>query len=320
MSKPSFVALQQASHWYARLLDLEPDHEHYHHWRRWIAENEENRRAWDYVQKVSQRFQPLRGDSRQPAVNALLHPPGEVNRRGALKLMALLGAGSLLSWATYRYTPVREKALVMTADHHSATGEIKHLRLQDDTQIWLNTASAIDVHYGNQQRRIALLSGDVLIETAHDPRPFFVSSAQGRMQALGTRFSVEQRQETTRLTVYEGAVEVTARHAQTPRRVNAGQMLDFDLQGQGPLSSHRQTDASWSKGLLQADNMSLGEVITQLARYRHGYLTCQPDIAALRVMGTFPLADTDKALTMLAQTFPVQINRRFSWWVTVEKK
>ncbi|CPR14419.1 FecR domain-containing protein [Brenneria goodwinii] len=320
MSKPSFSALQQASQWYAQLRDLEPDHEHYRHWRRWIAENEENRHAWDYVQKVSQRFQPLRGDSQQPAINALLHPPAEVNRRGALKLAVLLGAGSLLSWATYRYTPLREKALVMTADHHSATGEIKHLRLQDGTRVWLNTASAINVNYGNQQRRIALLSGDVLIETARDPRPFFVSSAQGQMQALGTRFSVEQHNDATRLTVYEGAVEVTAGQAQTPRRVNAGQRLDFDLQGQGSLQPNQQTDAGWSKGLLLADNMPLGEVIAQLARYRHGYLACQPEISALRVMGAFPLTDTDKALTMLAQAFPVRINRRFSWWVTVEKK
>lgn len=320
MSKPSFTALQQASQWYAQLRDLEPDHEHHHHWRRWLEESEENRCAWDCVLQVSQRFQPLRGDTQQPAINALLHQPAEVNRRAALKMMAFLGAGSLLSWAAYRYTPLRGTLLVMTADHHSATGEIKRLKLQDGTQIWLNTASAIDVRYSSQRRQIALLSGDVLIETAHDSRPFFVSSAQGQMQALGTRFGIEQHNETTRLTVYEGVVEITALNGQTPRRVNAGQQLNFDTQGRGSLLPSQQTDAGWSKGLLQADNMPLGEVIAQLARYRHGYLACQPDVAALRVIGTFPLTDTDKALAMLTQTFPVRINRRFSWWVTVEKR
>ncbi|MCG8708687.1 FecR domain-containing protein [Brenneria sp. 4F2] len=320
MSKPSFSALQQASQWYATLRDLEPDHEHHRHWRHWLEECEENRCAWDYVQKVSQRFQPLRGDAQQPAINALLHQPTEVNRRAVLKTMTFLGVGSLLSWGTYRYTPLRETLQVMTADHHSATGEIKHLKLQDGTQIWLNTASAIDVDYSSQYRRIALLSGDVLIETAHDIRPFFVASAQGQMQALGTRFGVEQNSHATRLSVYEGAVEVTAINGQSSQRVNAGQQLDFDLQGQGPLQPSQRTDASWSKGLLQADNMPLGEVIARLSRYRRGYLACQPDIAALRVMGTFPLTDTDKALAMLAHTFPVRINRRFSWWVTIEKR
>ncbi|MCL2891727.1 FecR domain-containing protein [Brenneria tiliae] len=318
--KPGFSALQQAAQWYAQLLDLPADDEQHRHWLRWVEESEENRLAWEYVRTVSQRFQPLRGDSRQPAVSALLHQPTDVNRRAALKLMAFLGVGSLLSWATYRYTPLRGSLLALTADHHSATGEIKRLRLQDGTQVWLNTASAIDVRYDNQRRQIALLAGDVLIDTAPDIRPLFVSSAQGQMQALGTRFSVEQREETTHLTVYQGAVEVIARHAQTPRRVDAGQQLDFDLRGQGALLPSQQTDAGWSKGLLQADNMPLGEVIARLARYRHGYLACQPDIAALRVMGTFPLTDTDKALAMLEQTFPIRVQRRFPWWVTVERK
>ncbi|PWC12062.1 iron dicitrate transport regulator FecR [Brenneria roseae subsp. americana] len=320
MNKPSFAALQQASQWYARLRDLAPDHDHHRRWQRWLDESEENRRAWDYVQTVSQRFRPLRDSSPHPVMQTLLHQSTNMNRRRALKLGALLGTGALLSWATYRHTPLRGSLLAMTADYSSAVGEVKHFRLQDGSQIWLNTASAIDVRYSDRQRQIALLSGDVLIDTAPDVRPFFVSSAQGQMQALGTRFSVEQRDETTHLAVYEGAVEVTARQTQTPRRVNAGQQLDFDLQGQGPLLPGQPTDADWSKGLLQADNMPLGEVIAQLSRYRHGYLACQPDIAALRVIGTFPLTDTNKALTMLAQTFPIRINRRFSWWVTVEKK
>jgi transmembrane sensor len=58
----------------------------------------------------------------------------------------------------------------------------------------------------------------------------------------------------------------------------------------------------------------------RLARYRRGYLACDPDVADLRVMGAFPLTDTDKSLAMLARVFPVRIHRRFSWWVTVEKR
>lgn len=62
---------------------------------------------------------------------------------------------------------------------------------------------------------------------------------------------------------------------------------------------------------MQANNTPLGEIIKQLARYRHGYLACDPNVADLRVMGAFPLADTDKSLAMLAQIFPVRIHRRF---------
>ncbi|WEF12767.1 FecR domain-containing protein [Pectobacterium actinidiae] len=320
MNKPSFIALQQASQWYAQLCDREPDDEHYRHWQRWMDDSEEHRRAWEYVQTVSQRFQPLRGDGQQPALNTLLHQPAPMTRRRALKLAALLSTGSLLSWLTYRHTPLKDSLLAMTADHHSAVGEIKPLTLPDNTRVWLNTASAIDIRYSDQRREIALLAGDILIDTAADARPFFVTTTQGRMQALGTRFSVAQETDATTLTVYQHAVEVSAKYASATRRVNAGYHLSFNADGQWNMLPNQQNDADWSHGVLQADNMPLGEVVEKLSRYRHGYLACQPAIADLRVMGTFPLTDTDMALNMLAQAFPVRIQRRFPWWVTVESR
>lgn len=319
-NKPSFIALQQASQWYAQLCDREPGDEHYHHWQRWMDESEEHRHAWEYVLTVSQRFQPLRGDGQQPALNTLLHQPAPMTRRRALKLAALLSTGSLLSWLTYRHTPLKSSLLAMTADHHSAVGEIKSLTLPDNTRLWLNTASAIDIRYSDQRREIALLAGDILIDTAADARPFFVTTAQGRLQALGTRFSVAQASDTTTLTVYQHAVDASARYASAARRVNAGYHLRFNADGQGDIVPNQQNDADWSHGVLQADNMPLGEVVAQLSRYRHGYLACQPAIADLRVMGTFPLTDTDMALNMLAQAFPVRIHQRFPWWVTVEAR
>ncbi|MBA5204035.1 FecR domain-containing protein [Pectobacterium aroidearum] len=320
MNKPSFIALQEASQWYAQLCDREPGDEHYHHWQRWMDESEEHRHAWEFVLTVSQRFQPLRGDGQQPALDTLLHKPASMTRRRALKLAALLSTGTLLSWLTYRHTPLKDSLLAMTADHHSAVGEIKSLTLPDNTRLWLNTASAIDIRYSDQRREIALLAGDILIETATDARPFFVTTAQGRMQALGTRFSVAQEPEATTLTVYQHAVDASAKYASAARRVNAGYHLRFNADGQGNILPNQQNDDDWSHGRLQADNMPLGEVVAQLSRYRHGYLACQPAIADLRVMGTFPLTDTDMALNMLEQAFPVRIHRRFPWWVTVEPR
>ena len=114
-----------------------------------------------------------------------------MGRWRALKLSVLFASGTLLSWLTYRHTPLRESPLAVTADYHSATGEIKQLTLQDGTRLWLNTASAVDVRYDRQRRQIVPISGDLLIDTARDTRPF-LSCEQGQMQALGTRFSVEQ--------------------------------------------------------------------------------------------------------------------------------
>ncbi|HEX8544638.1 MAG TPA: hypothetical protein VF671_23360 [Pseudomonas sp.] len=66
-----------------------------------------------------------------------------------------------------------------------------------------------------------------------------------------------------------------------------------------------------------ANDMRLGDVIDELASYRNGHLGIDPQVANLRVMGIYPLQDTDQVLAVLEQVLPVRIERRFAWWVTV---
>ena len=66
-----------------------------------------------------------------------------------------------------------------------------------------------------------------------------------------------------------------------------------------------------------ANDMRLGDFIGELASYRQGHLGIDPQVANLRVMGTYPLQDTDQVLAMLEQVLPVRVERRFAWWVNV---
>ena len=55
------------------------------------------------------------------------------------------------------------------------------------------------------------------------------------------------------------------------------------------------------------------------SRYRRGHLGVAPEVADLRITGSFPLHDTDKALSALLPTLPVQIEQHTPYWVTVAK-
>jgi len=66
--------------------------------------------------------------------------------------------------------------------------------------------------------------------------------------------------------------------------------------------------------------MSLGEVVKELRRYRNGYLGIAPEVAHLRVFGSFPLRDTDNTLSMLASALPIRIQRTLPWWVSIEAR
>ncbi|MNG25740.1 fec operon regulator FecR [compost metagenome] len=89
--------------------------------------------------------------------------------------------------------------------------------------------------------------------------------------------------------------------------------------GLGPVVAVNLGADAWTRGMLVVDNARLEDLVQELARYRHGHLGVAPEIADLRITGSFPLHDTDKALSTLLPTLPVQIEQYTPWWVTVAK-
>ena len=318
--KPGFAALQQAANWYAEVEDLASPQTYPAALQRWLDESQENQLAWRYVLNISQRFSPLRENNERQAaaLTALTQRTHNAGRRQVLKMAAWISVGTLLAWGSWRHTPLRNQVLAWHADYHSPHGEITPFTLADGSRVWLDTDSAMNADYSPTQRALRLLNGRVMIETAADPhRPLTIVTAQGKMRALGTRFSVQALGDTTVLQVYQGAVEVSPAAISDASIVQAGQAMTFRQNAFGPVSPLRNTQPAWPRGLLQADNLPLGEFIERLSAYRRGYLGCDPAVSALTVTGTFPLHDTDMALDMLTNALPVQLNRRFSWWLTV---
>ncbi|WP_321864573.1 FecR domain-containing protein [Pseudomonas paraveronii] len=306
----SHASLEQAAHWYVRLQDPGGALEQLR-WQTWVAQSPEHLAAWQYVQRVSQRFAPLL-DQPHGASRAL-----RSSRRKTLKTLLVLGAGSTLAWGTWRHTTLPRLVGGWSADYATANGETRDALLADGSHVWLNALSALDVRFDAAQRLLRLRFGEVLIDTAKDPnRPFLVDTEQGRLQALGTRFSVVQGDDHTQLTVFEGRVQVSTLNPQV-RIVEAGQQLTFTRDGFNAASAASPAREAWSRSVLLADNLPLGQLIAELNRYRPGHLGCDPTVAHLPVMGSFPLKDSDHALHLLQAALPIRVERRMPWWVTV---
>ena len=82
-----------------------------------------------------------------------------------------------------------------------------------------------------------------------------------------------------------------------------------------PANPMRKT---WQKKVLYAENITLSDLISELSLYRHGYLGVSPAIRNRKVVGAFPLDNTDLALAMIAKTLNVSVNTLTPWWVTLE--
>lgn len=301
------LALTQAVDWYVRLNESSVSPSTHHQWQAWLAADPQHAQAWARLEQLQQR---LAQAPASVAVSTL--EQARQQRRAAVKMLALLLGVGMVGWQVYPLSPWH-------ADYATRVGQRRHLTLADGSRLILDTDTQVDVRFDAQQRLIVLRQGEILVETAKDPRPLSVASAEGRVLALGTRFTVRQGQGSTRVTVQAHAVEVRPRLAQTQVvRAEAGQTLTFAADRSGPLLPAAAQSSAWAQGMLVVIDWRLDEVLAELSRYRHGYLGCSPDVAGLRLSGTFLLDDSEAVLANLEDSLPVRIQRLTRYWVRVE--
>jgi transmembrane sensor len=305
--------LEEAAEWLMRLSENDLSDSERAEWQRWKVSTPERDRAWARAQLLQSKLGGLPPSLAMSALDRPSYP----ERRAALGKLALLLALMPVGWGTWKLAQSQQ----WTADFRTRVGERRELTLADGSHITLNTDTAIDVLFDSRQRRVHLREGEILVQTAQDAsRPFLVSTRQGRMQALGTRFIVRELSARAHLAVLEGAVQVVlADNRQTaPMIVNAGQRTEFSAQQFGALTPTDQNVGAWVQGMLMADNMRLADFVAELTRYRHGFVRYDPAIANLRISGAFPISDTQRTLNMLVQTYPVLANGHLNgYWVTL---
>ncbi len=306
-------ALQQAARWHAHLGDGSGDHDRAA-WQAWLDEPV-NRWAWQRVERMRRQLLNLPGRLAGETLE-LASEDRRNNRRSLLKGFALLAGTGALGWSAWRHGPAQQ----WLADQRTATGELRAIALADGSTLTLNTASAVDVRFDATQRLIVLRQGEILIETARDeratPRPFLVGTDHGHIRALGTRFSVRLLDDRTRVSVDQHSVEITTRDGQRAL-CEAGQRLEFGRDTLSVPLAAAAGDSAWSRGMLVADDWRLDHFLRELGRYRNGILRCDPAIADHRISGAFRIDDTDQALAALTRLFPVRVEYRTRFWVSV---
>lgn len=313
----------QAADWLTLLMSGEATENTQRGLQAWREQSPDNERAWKHVESVTGRLTGVDPHAGYRALSPYADLPSP-NRRKVLSLLLWGGAiGATAAVATR--TPTWQTAV---ADYHTATGDQRLVSLGDGTRVLLNTASAIDVRFDARERLLRLIAGEIRIVTGHadragqsDLRPFVVETDEGRVQALGTRFTVRQEDGYTVVGVEESAVNITPTNApDAALRLPQQQRASFTRNGIRDKTPLQDRDVAWTRGQLIADNQRLGDFLKELARYRTGIVRCDPSAAELRFSGVFPLTDTDQILNTLPSVLPVVIRLRTRYWVTVEQK
>jgi transmembrane sensor len=262
----------------------------------------EARRAWAVMGEVAREPGPLHQDI----------VPAKSPRRRAWRPMAAVAA-SLMILLAGSILWFGDPSLLLTADHRTAPGERSTVTLADGSTVTLGPATALAIKYSDTERRLELLAGVAYFRAAplrgDERRPFIVQAANGTVRALGTEFAIDRLANSVEVVVAEHDVAVTLADGIRREIVLApGQALRYADAGLGPV---RQVNVgmatAWQRGRLIFDQMPLGDVVTELNRYRRGRIMITDDaLSAKSVSGVFDTANPDNVLTTITRELGVR--------------
>ncbi len=310
-STPAQAQVDQAIDWLVKLRFDRPSARTEQQFRQWLASHPHNPLAWQRVSHLSDEMAALPKDLSRRTLDGGQRQ--RVSRRNHLKLLGLLAVGGSLGWAARE--PLGLPKLL--ADSSTATGERRQWQGSDGSRIQLNTASAIDLRYSAAQRRLELIHGEVSLDSnPNDNRPFRIDTRVGPLTTLGSQLLLRENSQGLLLSVRRGEVTLFPSSA-SARQIEQGETLQVGANGSIHAVTLHSDPWGWTDGVLSVQQMPLAEFVAELGRYRPGLLRCAPEVASLKVSGTFQLADTEQVLQLLTRSLPVRVDYRTRFWVNV---
>lgn len=293
--------MDQARHWIARFASGSISEDEMARFRRWRAAPgndrifKTERALWRELASIESAFSPGVEPRRQSRA------VGWIRRK-----CVVTGAAAAAAVAFLAVIVTPELSLMMRADHRTAVGEVRQITLADGSSAFLDTASAIAVHFDDDGRDITLLSGRAWFSVQHrDERPFRVSALGGVTEDVGTAFEVDRTDgKSVKVGVTDGVVRVAPEGGGAAVILKAGEHAQY-AKGQRPervQGGAAEVTAVWRDGELLVRNVPVRDAIQAISRYRSGMVFTLGDWSGLkRISGTFRTDRSEDALITMAQ-------------------
>ena len=331
-----------ASEWLVALNEAPGDAALRREHRRWLADNDGNRRDWDetlQAWRLMAMTLPAHGDEWSGSAvttAASIRTAGkrharQGNRSASAKRRprdrlrrSFFAMGGLAVAAALAFALLPDALLTLRADHSSATGEVVIVDLEDGSSLQLAPESAVTLAFDSSLRRVELLRGDAFFDvSAEQDRPFQVRAGAVDTVVLGTRFAVSLNRSGTQIAVEEGSVRVEHSHHQVGSSISSSRLSPGDVLKVGPDGDLTERSISpslvapWRNERLVAQDQPLNELVDVLDRYFAGtIIIADRKLARAPLTGIYNLSDPKAALLAMAQAQGAQV-RQVSPWILV---
>lgn len=300
--------IAQAAYWAAQLATDEAPQDDRDACEAWCREHPLHRLAMDRMRGLDARFDNADDAGRETIETILERQSRKRHRYGGLALgLILIVSGG---WLAAQSMTIRG----LFPDFETARGEQRTITLADGSGVTIDTDAALDFRRGEADRTVTLFRGQILVRVAKDQaRPFVVETRDGTATARGTAFIVRRDDEATTLTVIESIVRAC------PAKAGPEACVDLSPGDRVRLEPGRlsrlgridpETAAIWAEGWLAVDDQPAARVLSELNRYRRTPVRFDAgDLDGVRISGSFPLADPDRALDGIVRSTGLYLSR-----------
>jgi transmembrane sensor len=337
---------EEAAAWLIKLDgDTAPSAEELASLREWLERSPVHREQlgsladfWGKMNVLTELAVPLghpEGAAKRSFVESLRQTVPQFGRAGIVTAVIVIGIGVA---ATFWLRP--DPFLSSNGFYATAVGQQQTTILADGSVVLLNTNSQFKVEYDEEYRNIRLLQGEAHFTVAKSvARPFRVYAGNGRVQAVGTAFSVYlkdnmasfNRPSTKRLP-QQGTPPGTRQLSGSNTIVDRGFVEELGTIKAGESATIRSaTDAdtistinaietveaqemtkrlSWREGMLTFAGDPLDVVVEEISRYTTVSIEfTDPAVRAIRIGGRFPIGETDAMFDHLEANFGLRVTR-----------
>lgn len=228
----------------------------------------------------------------------------------------LLWGGSVVACLllAFVYFVVFPQAPQQYQRYETLAAERKTVELEDGSRIILNAGSQLNFWVAKHQRN-AELQGEAFFDVSHDSaRPFIIATEHGRVEVLGTKFSVSSAPLNTEVIVLEGRVRVTPKPRSQSQSQSqdlvANQQLIIERGAMRMQSVDATRSLSWREGFLRFEGSPLSAVLEHLSEYYQESIVIEDDsLKPIKVVAVLPL---DKSLDQNLTTLSSSLDLSFS--------
>ena len=272
---------------------------------RWMSDSDRNRAAWQRLQVVLTPFARTAAHSAQAAREALVLTSGARRKllRNGIGVVATLGGAGMTGYLVLQ----RRSNAQFAANFQTVTGERRNIVLADQTHLFIDAKSAVQVRAG-VARQVLLRSGKLYADVAPDRHGTFFSieTSDGWVRTAEAALEVASATGGTRVTVRPARATVETLGG-LRAILQPGDVVEFGRHSIRRIATSLSAGPAWIKGLFVASDVPLSTVIDALRPYYRGLIRISPEAGQRRVSGVFRLDDARQALDQISQTISVDV-------------